>query len=104
MAIVRSLMVILAVVLVALLYRLWLTDDGMREVWRLSQAVEAQRDLNVSLAQRNRELDAEVKDLKEGIDAVEERARKDLGMIRSGESFFQIVEKERSESGARRDR
>lgn len=97
-------MVILAVVLVALLYRLWLTDDGMREVWRLSQAVEAQRDLNVSLAQRNRELDAEVKDLKEGIDAVEERARKDLGMIRSGESFFQIVEKERSESGARRDR
>lgn len=82
----------LAVVLVLLQYRLWVTDDGLRSVRHLQQSVAAQRAENKTLSLRNGQLVAEVKDLKEGTAALEERARNDLGMIGANETFFQVAE------------
>ncbi len=81
---------LLAVVLL-LQYRLWVSDSGMREVWRLRREVAAQQDINAQLKERNRTLTAEVQDLKKGKSAVEERARTDLGMVGSNETFFQVA-------------
>lgn len=80
---------ILAVVL--LQYRVWLSDNGVREVDRLEHAVATQRSENDQLAERNHQLSAEVRDLKTGMGALEERARSDLGMIGSHETFYQVV-------------
>ncbi|HET7201785.1 MAG TPA: cell division protein FtsB [Steroidobacteraceae bacterium] len=77
--------------LLVLQYRIWASPSGMREVWRLERAIEAQVDENERLAERNRTLAAEVRDLKEGKKAIEERARTDLGMVRANETFFQVV-------------
>jgi cell division protein FtsB len=77
--------------LVLLQYRLWLSEQGMHEVWRLQAAVEAQRVANLEQRERNRELDAEVTDLKGGLKALEERARSELGMVGSTETFYQVV-------------
>jgi cell division protein FtsB len=82
---------LLAVVLMLLQYRIWASPDGMREVWRLERAIEAQTDENTRLESRNRTLAAEVRDLKDGRKAIEERARTDLGMVKSSETFFQVV-------------
>ncbi len=62
------------------------------EVRELERAIAAQREENESLRERNRALEAEVNDLKTGLDAIEERARSELGMIREGETFYQVVE------------
>ncbi len=72
-------------------YRLWLSQDGVREVRRLQEAVEAQRAANQQLVERNRQLVAEVRDLKNGLAALEERARSELGMIAADETFYQVV-------------
>ena len=77
--------------LVVLQYRIWASPGGMREVWRLERAIEAQIEENDRLAERNRTLAAEVRDLKEGKRAIEERARTDLGMVKANETFFQVV-------------
>ena len=82
----------LAVVLALLQYRLWISNDGMRSVTRLTQSGAAQRAENQHLKERNQQLAAEVKDLKEGLAALEERARNDLGMIGANETFFQVVD------------
>jgi cell division protein FtsB len=82
----------LAVVLLLLQYRLWVTDDGLRSVRHLQQSVRAQRAENKTLSLRNGQLVAEVRDLKEGTSALEERARNDLGMIGANETFFQVAE------------
>ena len=79
-------------VLAVLQYRLWLSGEGMREVWQLGGAVEAQRAENAVLAERNAQLKAEVADLKQGLTALEERARHDLGMISVTETFYQVVD------------
>lgn len=63
----------------------------MRDLWRTKSAIEAQAEENARLAERNRTLAAEVRDLKEGRAAIEERARTDLGMIGANETFFQVV-------------
>jgi cell division protein FtsB len=76
---------------VILQYRVWLSPDGKREVDRLDRAVAAQRAENDQLSERNRQLAAEVRDLKTGMEALEERARSDLGMIASNETFYQVV-------------
>ena len=81
----------LAVVLVLLQYRIWVSDSGVRKVERLRQAVAAQEAEDSQLAERNRQLGAEVRDLKTGMDALEERARSDLGMIARNETFYQVV-------------
>ena len=81
----------LAVTIILLQYRVWLSEDGVRQVTRLRQAVATQRGENEQLEERNRQLAAEVRDLKTGLDALEERARSDLGMIARNETFYQVV-------------
>jgi cell division protein FtsB len=81
----------LTVAIVLLQYRVWFSEDGVRQLARLQQAVAAQRAENGQLEERNRQLAAEVRDLKTGLDALEERARSDLGMIARNETFYQVV-------------
>jgi cell division protein FtsB len=81
----------LAVAVLLLQYRIWVSADGVREVERLKAAVASQQAQNDQLAERNRQLAAEVRDLKTGMDALEERARSDLGMIGPNETFYQVV-------------
>ncbi len=81
----------LLVVLIALLqYPLWLGKGGWLRVWETSRQLDAQREANQKLEERNAGLDAEVRDLKSGLDAIEERARFELGMIKNGEIFVQV--------------
>ncbi len=87
----RILAIILGIGLVLLQYRLWVSDQGMREIWRLNQSVEAQTAANAEQRERNRQLLAEVTDLKVGFAALEERARSELGMVGSNETFYQVV-------------
>jgi cell division protein FtsB len=82
---------ILALALVLLQYRLWLSDQGVREVSRLQAAVELQAAANHEQSDRNRQLIAEVSDLKVGLTALEERARSELGMVGNSETFYQVV-------------
>lgn len=70
---------------------LWFSDDGYRKTLKLRSAVAEQRALNETLRERNAALDAEVINLKQGVDAAEERARTDLGMIGKRETFYQVV-------------
>ena len=84
----RILLLMLLLLLVMLQYRLWVSEDGFREVWRLESRVETQAFDNEALKDRNAQLDAEVEDLKIGFAALEERARFDLGMVGSDESFY----------------
>ena len=82
---------LLALALMLLQYRIWASPDCMREVWRLEKAIDVQTAENTRLETRNRTLAAEVRDLKEGRKAIEERARTDLGMVKTNETFFQVV-------------
>ena len=82
------------VVLIALLqYPLWLGKGGWLRVWDSDRQLQAQREVNQKLEQRNAGLDAEVRDLKSGYEAIEERARYELGMIKEGEIFVQVPQK-----------
>jgi cell division protein FtsB len=87
---------ILAGILVALIvlvqYPLWLGKGGWLRVWAVDQELDAAREANRKLEARNALLGAEVRDLKTGSEAIEERARSELGMIRGDEVFFQIEE------------
>jgi len=89
---VKALSVLLVSLLALVQFRVWVGDKSLAEVWRLHQAIEHQRSENALLRSRNQRLEAEVRDLKNGLDAVEERARLELGMIRKDEIYFQIVE------------
>ncbi len=84
-------LVLLAGIAVLLQGQLWLADDGYRKTMRLRTAVALQREQNEALQARNAALDAEVINLKQGREAAEERARTDLGMIGSQETFYQVV-------------
>jgi cell division protein FtsB len=92
----KALIVIFIVLLLLLQYKLWFGDGNFREVWRLETAIEQQQTENEKLRERNAALEAEVLDLKQGLEAVEERARSELGMIKKDETFFQIVEGDES--------
>jgi len=87
----RVVTLILFVLLVLLQFKLWLGEGGFREVARLEARVGDQRHQNENLLQRNAELQAEVEDLRERLDAVEERARNELGLIKPDEQFYQVV-------------
>jgi len=82
---------LLAALIVLVQYPLWLGKGGWLRVWEVDRQIQAQRELNGRLKARNAALDAEVRDLKQGLEAIEERARSELGMIRQDEIFFQIV-------------
>lgn len=84
---------LLAAAVAGLQYRLWFGDGSVSEVLDLRAAIEAQREENQRLYARNRALEAEVVDLKTGLESIEHRARRDLGMTRADETFYQIVER-----------
>ncbi len=83
---------ILGLVFVSLQYQLWLGADSVRALNILNQELEAQQSINSSLETRNSLLEIEVLDLKNGLEAVEERARSELGMIAEGETFYMIID------------
>ena len=83
---------ILFVLLLLLQYQLWFGNNGLLRSWQLEQKVAQQKTENDKLKVRNKALEAEVRDLKHGIEAIEERARADLGMIKKDETFYQVVE------------
>ena len=88
----RVLIATLVILLLLLQYRLWFGDSSLIKVWQMEERIEAQRTENRALEERNRDLEAEVRDLKKGVAAIEERAREELGMIKEGETFFQAIE------------
>ncbi len=88
----RIVTLILIVLLLLLQYPLWLGHGGWRRVWDLHRQVAAQKLINAETAARNATLDAEVRDLKQGTEAIEERARNDLGMVKKNEVFYQILD------------
>lgn len=82
----------LAILFVLLQFRLWFGEGSMKDVWQLEDAIAAQSADNAQLRERNQALIAEVDDLKQGLDAIEERARSELGMIKKNETFYQVVD------------
>ena len=81
------------VTLIALLqYPLWLGKGSWLRVWDLNRQIAEQKDKNAALKARNDTVDAEVRDLKQGFAAIEERARSELGMVKQDEVFYQVVE------------
>lgn len=87
----RIVILVLFVILIMLQFKLWLGEGGVREVARLEQRVATQQLKNDELLQRNERLQAEVEDLRDRLDAVEERARNELGLIKPAEEFYQVV-------------
>ncbi len=87
----RWLIAILLVILVLLQIKLWFGEGGFTEVRLLENRVMEQVERNEGLEKRNAELQAEVEDLRERLEAVEERARSELGLIKEGEEFYQVV-------------
>lgn len=88
----RLLTLVLALLILLLQYPLWLGKGGWLRVWEVDRQVSVQKETNQKLDGRNASLDAEVRDLKQGLDAIEERARNELGMIKQDEIFFQVIE------------
>ncbi|MHB8535272.1 MAG: cell division protein FtsB [Sulfuricaulis sp.] len=83
-------------ILVLLQYPLWFGSGGVLAVWRLNREIAAQQQENVQLTDRNQALEADVADLKQGLQAIEERARMELGMVKKGETFYQVIEEPRA--------
>jgi cell division protein FtsB len=88
----KALAAVLAVLLLAIQYPLWLGKGGWLRVWELDHKLSAQRATNAQLQARNDALDADVRDLKVGYEGIEERARAELGMVKRDEVFFQFVQ------------
>lgn len=88
----------MSVLLLLMQYKLWFGDASVRDVINLNQTVKEQQAKNEQVKQRNAVLAAEVEDLKTGLEAIEERARSELGMIKKDETFIHIVEGEPKES------
>ena len=89
----RILALIFAILIAVLQWPLWVGKGGWLPVWQLDQQVQERRGQNTQLQERNTALEADVRDLKTGSDAIEERARNELGMVRQDEVFFQILDK-----------
>ncbi|MGL1832853.1 cell division protein FtsB [Rhodocyclaceae bacterium SMB388] len=87
-------LIILVVLVLALQYPLWMGKGGWLRVWDVDAQLDAQRDVNRRLEQRNAALEAEVRDLKSGNEAIEERARFDLGLTKPDEIFVQVPERD----------
>lgn len=84
----------LLALLLVLQYPLWFGNGSAVSLWRLQREITAQLAENARLKERNAALEAEVLDLKNGLAAIEERARSELGMVKKGETFYQVIEKD----------
>jgi cell division protein FtsB len=82
----------LAALLLLLQYPLWFGGGGLLTLWKISQEIGSQKEENRNLKERNLALEAEVNDLKQGLESIEERARHDLGMVKKGETFYRVIE------------
>ncbi|MEO8386202.1 MAG: cell division protein FtsB [Betaproteobacteria bacterium] len=89
----KTLTYVLFALIAAIQYPLWMGKGSWLRVWEFSTKVDQQKEKNVQLAARNAGLDAEVRDLKQGTEAIEERARVELGMIKPGEVFYQVTDR-----------
>jgi len=89
----RALAFTLGALLLLIQYPLWLGKGGWVRAWDIDRQLASQKARNEALQARNEALDAEVRDLKQGLEAIEERARFELGMVRPDEVFFQIVDR-----------
>ncbi len=97
----KTLLAVLILTLIGLQYKLWFGDGSLSEVVQLSRELEIQKQKLHQLEERNRILEAQVLDLQNGLDAFEEKARNDLGMIKKGETFIQLIPEEESDSDDR---
>lgn len=91
----RIIIVILLLILLVLQFRLWVGEGSLAEVYSLKKEIGVQQAELERLKQRNKALQAEVEDLKQGVEAIEARARNELGMIREGETFYQIIDRQK---------
>lgn len=89
----KSLTAIFILLLILIQYPLWAGKAGWYNVFQLSNEYQAQKEINVELKKQNDALRAEVNDLKNGTDAIEEKAREELGMVKKGEIYFQVINK-----------
>jgi len=89
---VKIIVIFLLTLLIWLQYKVWLQDGGIPEVLQLEQEIEVVRAEVKTLKERNASLNAEVKDLKKGLDAIEERARSEMGMLKEGEVYYQVIQ------------
>lgn len=88
----QTLVAALIAALVMVQYLLWIDEEGVRQSYALRISVQAQTEENAALNERNRALEADIKDLKTGLTAIEERARSEMGMIRQDETFYRLLE------------
>lgn len=88
----RPLTILLSTLLLFLQYEIWSNNGGLSQVWRTKQVIASIKEQNKELEEKNMVLAADVEDLKRGEEAVEERARMDLGMVKNNEVFYQVVE------------
>ena len=98
MNIVKVATYVLLGILVLLQYPLWFGDGGVIAVWRLNREIAAQQKENAQLKDRNQTLEAQVNDLKQGLEVIEGRARAELGMVKKGETFYQVIEQPRDKA------
>lgn len=82
------------VLIIAIQYPLWIGKGSWLRVWEVNKQLAEQKNKNTRLTQRNAALDADVRDLKEGLTAVEERARVELGMVKVNETYYQVISKQ----------
>ena len=99
----RWLTLILIALIAALQYPLWLGKGSWLRVWKVDHEASQQKEINQKLRARNASLDAEVRDLKQGYEAIEERARSELGMIKRDEFFFQVLEEQKQAASVKPD-
>jgi cell division protein FtsB len=86
---------VLVIVLALVQFQLWYGHGGLLELRQIDRDVDMQRAENIRLRERNASLAAEVMDLKQGMESIEERARSDMGMVKANEQFFQIIQRDR---------
>jgi len=97
---VKIIAIVLLLLFIWLQYKIWLQDGGIPEIVQLQQEVADVKVEVQTLQERNASLDAEVKDLKKGLDAIEERARSEMGMIKEGEVYYQVIEPKTGQDSA----
>ncbi|MEH6559320.1 MAG: cell division protein FtsB [Oceanicoccus sp.] len=91
----RWILILLLLVLAGLQYRLWFGDGSWEQIVYLEREIERQKLVNQGLSDRNKILENEVRDLKNGLGSVEERARSELGLIKDGETFYLLIEEDK---------